>query len=492
MTDTRTVDNRHTFTTPHSPKGDSKMNRTRMTAMTALLAGLTLGLLSTGAEAATLYFDADRDPSNGQTEWTKADETANSDVFVTGSGSTGSFWFDDDPDSNPNANQVDWSAGDFGVVKWTRNPNNDNVQFNVGTNVTTSGFEIIGTDTGGRRLTFANNGGNLTLTGDAVFRSSDPSFFISGGLELGGTPNSLTYEGGSEFNVNGSNQDHTFVAPVTVTGGSTVSLRDASGFGLETDANPVTLDDAVWEEGGNTGADGQFFWNPVKIGNGGATFVPNSNNALMRFTAPISDASTGDLTINGPGSLAFGGTDANTHSGNTIVTAGTLLLDKPDGTDAIAGDVLIQDGGVLALLENNQINDGSTVEVEAGGVLDLNYVGDVVIGPGPDGVFNKGNPDKDDVATGDQGTFSDFIAELILNSDIDAGTFGVVETGDGGILTTLAFSIDGVDQGFGTFTNSDLPDYIAGSGSVNVIPEPATMALMGLGGLMIVGGRRRA
>ena len=90
---------------------------------------------------------------------------------VTGTGATGSFWYDADPDTNPTANQVDWSAGDFGNIFWDNDPNNRNVDINVGTDVTVSGFEIVGDTPGIRRVAFKENGGHFTFTGDTVFRS---------------------------------------------------------------------------------------------------------------------------------------------------------------------------------------------------------------------------------------------------------------------------------------------------------------------------------
>ena len=62
----------------------------------------------------------------------------------------------------------------------------------------------------------------------------------------------------------------------------------------------------------------------------------------------------------GSGTEIFAGNRANTYTGNTIINGGVLQLAKFDGTNSIAGNVLIL-AGTLQNLTNNQIADTATV-----------------------------------------------------------------------------------------------------------------------------------
>src|SRR5205823_13986014 len=87
----------------------------------------------------------------------------------------------------------------------------------------------------------------------------------------------------------------------------------------------------------------------------------------------------------GVGTLAYGGTAANTYTGVTTVNEGTLALAKPDGVNAFSGTLTIGDGNlpptgtggqnsdVVQLRQNNQIPDALTpVTINSTGLLDLN------------------------------------------------------------------------------------------------------------------------
>src|SRR5262249_20372203 len=63
--------------------------------------------------------------------------------------------------------------------------------------------------------------------------------------------------------------------------------------------------------------------------------------------------------------LEFSGALANTYSGLTTVSAGTLLLDKTSGVNAIAGDLTIS-GGTVLLGAANEIADASLVTLASG------------------------------------------------------------------------------------------------------------------------------
>jgi len=79
----------------------------------------------------------------------------------------------------------------------------------------------------------------------------------------------------------------------------------------------------------------------------------------------------GGLTKSGGGTLTLGNgsgdTFANTYTGLTTVSAGTLLLDKAAGTAAIAGD-LVANGGTITANRAGQFSSSSNVTISGGSV----------------------------------------------------------------------------------------------------------------------------
>ncbi len=107
---------------------------------------------------------------------------------------------------------------------------------------------------------------------------------------------------------------------------------------------------------------------------------------------------TGPLTKTGPGTLTLGGAVANTFSGDTLVHAGLLQLNKAAFVQAVPGNLIIGPGGLVppttTVRHLNQDQIWSSVTVNGGGLLDVNgfeeYLlaltlndgGDVQTGPG--------------------------------------------------------------------------------------------------------------
>lgn len=126
--------------------------------------------------------------------------------------------------------------------------------------------------------------------------------------------------------------------------------------------------------------------NLSKLGNGapqifagvvlGASGTWNIANTVSSLTVSgvISDGGNGyGITFSGPGRTIL--TGANTYSGLTIVSAGTLTLNANSGA-AIPGNLEIS-GGTVSLPRGNQIADSRTVTV-SGGILDLQANSDTV------------------------------------------------------------------------------------------------------------------
>lgn len=81
----------------------------------------------------------------------------------------------------------------------------------------------------------------------------------------------------------------------------------------------------------------------------------------------------------GSGWLTLQGSAANVFTGTTVVSNGTIYLNKPAGTNAIPSDLTIHSGGaVVYTTAADQISDSSTVTIQTGGTLNLNNRSDVV------------------------------------------------------------------------------------------------------------------
>jgi autotransporter-associated beta strand protein len=85
----------------------------------------------------------------------------------------------------------------------------------------------------------------------------------------------------------------------------------------------------------------------------------------------------GPLTKTGPGVLVFSNANANTYSGDTIITDGFFDLRKPDGVVAIPGNLVLGPAAAgspatARLFQTGGINAGATVTANANSLLDLN------------------------------------------------------------------------------------------------------------------------
>jgi autotransporter-associated beta strand protein len=104
--------------------------------------------------------------------------------------------------------------------------------------------------------------------------------------------------------------------------------------------------------------------------NGARTFTVADGVAArdLEVRGNIADGSAASaITKTGAGRLSFTGTEANTYTGTTTVSGGTLELAKSSGVTSIAGSAItVNSGGTLLLGSSNQINDAANLTLASG------------------------------------------------------------------------------------------------------------------------------
>lgn len=280
-------------------------------------------------------------------------------------------------------------------------------------NYTYSGNTIVsgGTLQAGANSVFPHGAGKGNMVVNATLDMLDRSITLNGLSGVGivaHTANSgatalSVGENGASADFAGKIQDGpaTFLVTLTKLGGGTQTLT-----GTNTYTGVTTISGGVLQIG-NGGPTGSIA-SPSVVNN--ATLVFDRDGS-MTYSGVISDI--GNVTNKGPGIVTL--TGANTYTGTTTVTAGTLRVNSPGslaagsavtvqsggtlgGTGTILGPVTVESGGGLApgasigtLTVNNTVTlqgatvmevsrDGGTATSDLlTGVTTLNYGGDLIV-----------------------------------------------------------------------------------------------------------------
>jgi len=178
-----------------------------------------------------------------------------------------------------------------------------------------------------------------------------------------------------------------------------------------------------------------------------------SGTAVSTLTKAVSGP--GGLLKSNPGTLVLGGTDANTYGGVTTVNNGVVLLSKPDGVNAITGDISVQNPigtgqANLKLNASNQIADTSNVTLvqstgtgTPNGLFTLNGFNETIGGlnsVGGAGIVQNGAAES--------------TSTLSINAQVAPSSFtGILQDG---AAATLALSVSGTQpvslSGASTYT----------------------------------------
>jgi autotransporter-associated beta strand protein len=146
--------------------------------------------------------------------------------------------------------------------------------------------------------------------------------------------------------------------PVTITSkdGTAHTYANALDFAI----NPT-----FGQTSGGTGA--QTFNGAVNLGSATRTIT---TNAATTFAGVMSGAAGVGFSKAGNGDMTLGGTSANTYTGPTTVTAGTLFLGKTSGVNAVTGNISVT-GGTLSWSTNSadQVPDTAAITVSGSGGL---------------------------------------------------------------------------------------------------------------------------
>ncbi|HEX8911633.1 MAG TPA: autotransporter-associated beta strand repeat-containing protein, partial [Humisphaera sp.] len=169
---------------------------------------------------------------------------------------------------------------------------------------------------------------------------------------------------------------------------------------------------------------------------------------------------TGTLTKTGTGKLTLGGSAASIGTGNYVISAGTLELNKTPGASAVPGGLVLGDGTTPAtakLLAANQIADAATVTVNAGSTFDLNGNADTVAAVAGTGTVTSAAPAVLSVTAG---TTAALLGGQLSLTKANAGTLSVTNASNtftgtlqvnNGILEVASLADAGAgSQGTGT------------------------------------------
>jgi len=372
-------------------------------------------------------------------------DTDGTNSFTLSNGSLGTLNFDNSGTA-AQINQTATSAGDT-----------------VNATVTTAGNLVITNNSATNPFTLAGTlassaiGGLQTVTVNAP--NATGGVLMSTAISDGTGSIAVVKSGGGTLTLSGAN---TFTGGVTINGG-TVSIASAANIGAATGTINIA--------GGTLSSTAAFVLpNPIVLGAG--TNSINSTSGTLTLTGAITG--TG-LTSSGGSTLQLGNGEAvaNTYSGGTTVTAGTLNLNKAAGTNAIGGDLLITGGSVIPLADN-QIPDTATITVNGGSyntVAVQNHnetVGNVTVTLG---TFSTGGLPV--VINGtlqtNGGLFTINSAGTVAANTVTTtgGTIGL--NGNGATLTTLTIGAGGFNPAGGTLTMNTVANSGTSKGSSIVL-----------------------
>ncbi len=369
--------------------------------------------------------------------------------------------------------------------------------------VRSGGFRTI---RGGSDHTYTLNG-TITLEGDLNVHNglffTDKNMILNGNISgVGGL--SITESGNPNFTrLTGNN---TYTGATSIGTGAVLNILSASGNAIG-DSSAVTFAGAgatlVFNSTNETVGSIASSGTDGAINLGANTITTGGNNASTSFGGVIGGTG-GSLNKAGIGTMTL--TSNQTYTGGTTVSAGTLLLAS----------------GVTLASTNIQVSTGASLDASASGLTigsgkTLGGTGTIIGAVTVDGNLNPGNS-PGDLTFNDALTLGGTSTLTLEITGITGGSFdrllgdntntlslgGTLAFNNTGYVATLGDTItvfsnwNAISGSFASFTGTDLggglswdTSNLAVNGSLSVIPEPSTWALLALGMTTMVVFRRR-
>lgn len=297
---------------------------------------------------------------------------------------------------------------------------------------------LDGNITGTGSVTKTNNSSTLTLSGDNTF--SGGVTLVDGAVALGdGVNNGL---GTGTFNIRRGTVRSTDDNARTIT--NTLSFTNGSGsfrFGATSGATSGR-GDLTFTYAGTTSM-------------GASRTFTVDNDTVVTFNNNFTANPGWTFSKSGTGTLVFNGGIGGNFNGTVTVNTGTFIM---NGDKTGGGDVNVTDGGTL------------------GGTGSLDGVATFAAGSTFQAMID-GPLEFTDTVNIDSGAV---IATLDTLTD---SSYTVMTFGTGSLTGTFTVDTSISSQGYSVVYNDD---------SITlVVPEPATMLLVGLGGLLVLGRRKQ-
>jgi autotransporter-associated beta strand protein len=379
---------------------------------------------------------------------------------------------------------------------------------------------------GAATISFTNTSVTNEMTaGDKSFYATNVDVSIAGALDVSATSanKEFRFYGNGDYTLDGSivTTNNTFTSSLVVGTTGTVTLNASNNYngttmvtnnatlllgndyalGTTNNGTTVSLGSSL-DLGGRSVSGETFLIEGAGVSSGGAIKNSSASAASFSGTVTLSNATTiattngkitlsgviGDagaartLTKTGVGTLTLSGAAANTYTGLTSISGGTLELNKTAGVNAIAGAVAVGSGAKLLLSADNQVANTSAVTLSGGTIQRASGVSEVF-----------GNLDLTassflDFGTGDIGTLSFgtytpssllTVQNFLPGNTLTFGTDLTSTINNGSLFSFSGNFTSGWSSGSSTFT-------------ITAIPEPATyIAAVGLLGLMLWPLRRK-
>jgi len=353
--------------------------------------------------------------------------------------------------------------------------------------------------------------GTLILTGANTYNSSGGNTIINGGVLRAnhgvGLPSTspLTINGGVfETGANLARTGGSAAGNMQITGGTS----GFSAYGADVQVAFGTLGSPTaltWGSGSflpttlvlnETTADHKVtFLNAINLGASTRTVNVNANVAEM--SGALTGTGASGLTKDGPGKLVLSSAAASSYTGPTLIKAGMMIvntnLSASSGVTVKSGATL---GGTGTIAGSVSLDSGA--HIAPGASVGTIHVGSLTLVSGNIADFEfKSSPasnDKIDVTTTNGLTLNG--GTINLFDEAGGQWMGVNPVGSPYTLFTYAGTLGGAASNLsvGNPVGAQTYTFASGSGKVtlDITPEPATMALLGLGAVAMLFGRRRS